>query len=237
MTLAWFDLERARAALGGRRQRRGAAACAPGRDAARRGRARRSAACSATACRACAPRRCRSSRGDVVVMATDGIDGATLARAGRRRRRAGAGRADLREARARAPTTRWSWSVRYLPEQRRPTRGARVRRSARSSTLPRRPRMSPPDRRRDNVRCQQREPTCRARHDGAAILRHAPDATQQVTAEPHARADRPIAGAARRHAAGAQHWRRALASSMRRDAAESRHPRRRGAGSEPCRRT
>ena len=89
MTLAWFDLERARGCrwtgVGNVEARlvragAGAAAATTSRSC--------SAASSATSCRACARPRSRSRRATLLVFATDGIDGATS-----RRRSTGGGAA------------------------------------------------------------------------------------------------------------------------------------------------
>ena len=107
MTVAWFDLERARLSWAGvgnvdaRLVRRG-------RSCARTSRSS-SAACSATGCRTCARPRCRSTRGDLLVMITDGIDGAispALAGGGAPRRWP----TGSSPCTARAAMTPWSWS-------------------------------------------------------------------------------------------------------------------------------
>ena len=93
MTLAWFDLERSHAVLGGRRQRRGAPGARRAPDAARGRRARASAAWSATTCRSVRAATMPLEPGDAVVMpptASTPTISASLAGAARRSdRRAG----------------------------------------------------------------------------------------------------------------------------------------------------
>ena len=102
MTLAWFDLERGALTLDRRRQRRGAAACArpPARARRREGALHQGRRASATTCpsiRVTGDR--RSTHGDVIVLATDGIDSGFARGARGGRRGAGDRRPDPRRAR------------------------------------------------------------------------------------------------------------------------------------------